>query len=69
MLHIKERKTPKLGARKDEAMPEMVAAIVLAGLGLATASVQLAVAVVELRKQRNEKTRRCSAKHRRGRDS
>ncbi len=47
-------------------MPEMVAAIVLAGLGLATAGVNLAVAIIELRKQRNRTPRRCSAKHQRG---
>lgn len=47
-------------------MPEMVAAIVLARLGLATAAINLAIAVVQLRKQRNEKPRRCSGKHRRG---
>ena len=66
VLHIKERKPPRSGARKDEAMPEMVAAIVLAGLGLATAAVNLAVAVIELRKQRNRTPRRRCKEHRRG---
>ena len=66
VLHIKERKPPKSGARKAEAMPEMVAAIVLAGLGLATAAVNLAVAVIELRKQRNRTPRRRCKEHRRG---
>lgn len=66
MLHNKERKPLRFGVRKDEVVPEMVAAIVLAGLGLATAVVNLAVAVIELVKQRNRTPRRCSGKHRRG---
>ena len=69
VLHIKERKPPRFGARRDKAMPEMVAAIVLAGLGLATAGVNLAVAAIELRKQRNRTPRRRCREHRRGHTS